>query len=410
MASTTQQNGHVEQYQCARDFRSDTLTAPTASMFEAMMNASRGDDVYGEDASTNALQDRVAKLTGKSAALFVSTGTLSNQLAIRTHLQQPPYSVLCDIRAHIHRYEAGGIAFHSQAQTHAIQPENGHHLVLEDDILPNLVEGEDVHEAPTRLVCLENTLSGMVFPQDEVLRISEVMKERGVILHCDGARIWEVCAKTGLSLQEFCAPYDSVSLCLSKGLGAPIGSILVGSKAFITKARWFRKLFGGGTRQCGSLAAAAEWCIDEVFPQLPRVHSLAARLADGFARLGARLLLPAETNMVFLDTTPLGYPLSDLSKAAAALSKPIKITQGGEAGGRLVVHWQTDPSAIDDLLELAGKLKTTDVQPDEISLKHAKGEMADAEVVKDSSRSGRLRQKQKPAYTQSSPYRASSST
>lgn len=143
----------------------------------------------------------------------------------------------------MHRYEAGGIAFHSQATTMAVIASNGRHITL-DDILPNLILEPDIHFCPTRLICLENTLQGMVFPQEEIIRISDFAKEKGIAMHCDGARMWEVQAKTGKSLKELCAPFETVSLCMSKGLGAPIGSLLVGPKAFIEKAKWFRKLLG----------------------------------------------------------------------------------------------------------------------------------------------------------------------
>lgn len=146
---------------------------------------------------------------------------------------QPPHSVLLDARAHIHMYEAGGTAFHSQAESLAVPPSNGHHLTLED-VNANLVRGEDIHAAPTRIVALENTLSGTIFPQDEIIRISDAMRKEGVIMHCDGARMWEVSAATGMSMEELCRPFDSVSLCLSKGLGAPIGSILLGPAPFIS--------------------------------------------------------------------------------------------------------------------------------------------------------------------------------
>ena len=148
---------------------------------------------------------------------------MSNQLALRTHLVQPPYTVLCDTRSHIHRYEAGGIAFHSGASTELVTPSNGHHLRWEEDVLPNLSLDDDIHFAPTRIVSLENTLNGTIFPQDEIVKISNEVRQRGLIMHLDGARIWNVAAETGLSIKERCDPFDTVSLCLSKGLGAPVG-------------------------------------------------------------------------------------------------------------------------------------------------------------------------------------------
>lgn len=180
-----------------------------------------------------------AALTGKEAALFVSSGTLSNQLAIRSWLIQPPYSILCDERCHIHRYEAGGTAFHSGASCQLVSPKNNHHLTWSQDISPNLIRGNNIHTAPTTLICLENTLNGLIFPQEEIKEIRKQLDRENneelngdgekknenekIRLHLDGARLWNVSAETGKSLKELCDPFDSVSLCLSKGLGAPIG-------------------------------------------------------------------------------------------------------------------------------------------------------------------------------------------
>lgn len=208
----------------SRDFRSDTITVPTPRMFRAMEDASRGDDVYEEDETTAHFQASIAKLAGKEDALFVVSGTMSNQLALRTHLKQPPHSVLLDDRAHVHRYEAGALATLSGATSYTLRPSNGRYLRWEEDIKPNLVlEDDNIHYAPTKIISLENTLYGTVFPQEEIKRISTHARELGIIMHLDGARIWNVAAATGLSIQELCEPFDSVSLCLSKGLGAPIG-------------------------------------------------------------------------------------------------------------------------------------------------------------------------------------------
>lgn len=191
---------------------------------EAMKLASRGDDVYQEDETTTSFQASINVLTGKEASLFVVSGTMSNQLALRSHLAQPPYSVLLDVRSHVNKYEAGGLAFHSGATSIALTPSNGRYLRWEEDVLPNLVEDDgDVHFAPTRVVSLENTLAGNIFPQEEIVKISKGCKERGIILHLDGARLWNVAAQTGMSMKELCEPFDTVSLCLSKGLGAPVG-------------------------------------------------------------------------------------------------------------------------------------------------------------------------------------------
>ncbi|KNZ58756.1 threonine aldolase [Puccinia sorghi] len=321
----------------ARDFRSDTMTAPTEEMFEFMKNASIGDDVYGEDVITNAFQEKISQLTGKEAAAFCkyaifddekqnnqnkSTGNpdlantttcqllidaINSLLSLNTPFACPAvqHSVLCDSRAHIHNYEAGGIAFHSQATTIPVKPKNDHTLTLED-VQESIVLCDDIHFAPTKLVCLENTIRGLVHPLDEMRRIRDFCHENGVITHCDGARIWEAAAKTGHSIAELCEPFDSVSLCLSKGLGAPIGSVLVGPHEFIKKVRWFRKMFGGGIRQCGSIVAAADYCVTYNFPRLAETHRLARHLADRLVELGVRIAFPVETNHVFIDPSPIG--------------------------------------------------------------------------------------------------------
>ncbi|KAN0063960.1 hypothetical protein ACQY0O_003566 [Thecaphora frezii] len=333
--------------QISRDFRSDTITVPTDEMLTAMAEASFGDDVYGEDEMTNEFQAEIAALSGKESALFVPSGTLSNQLGLRTHLLQPPYTVLCDTRSHIHRYEAGGLAFHSAASTELVTPSNGHHLRWEEDILPNLTLDDDIHFSPTRIISLENTLHGTIFPQEEIIKISTEARKLGLIMHLDGARIWNVAAETGLSIKELCDPFDSVSLCLSKGLGAPIGSILVGPSAFIKKARHFRKLFGAGVRQVGPLVAAARVAVQSTYPKLAATHDMAKYVARELEKLGVRLTAPVETNMVFMDTSSIGIPISELVSRAAALAEPIKL-----GGGRTVCHHQTDRAAVDDLLSL----------------------------------------------------------
>lgn len=345
-------NNVEKQQRLARDFRSDTLTAPTESMIRAMAEASRGDDVYGEDETTNSFQAEIAALTGKESAIFVPSGTLSNQLALRTHLHQPPHTVLCDTRAHIHRYEAGGIAFHCGASTEIVAPSNGHHLRWEEDIKPNLSLSDDIHFSPTRIIALENTCNGTIFPQDEIVKISAEARKLGLIMHLDGARIWNVAAETGLSLKELCDPFDTVSLCLSKGLGAPIGSILVGPAQFIKKVRHFRKLYGAGVRQVGPLVAAARVAVLENYPKLQGTHQLARYAGRELEKLGVRLTAPVETNMIFMDTSSIDIPLSELVSRAAALPNPVKL-----GGGRMVVHYQIEKQAVDDVLELIKTMK-----------------------------------------------------
>ncbi|KAH0590412.1 hypothetical protein H2248_000567 [Termitomyces sp. 'cryptogamus'] len=292
----------------------------------------------------------MAQLTGKEAGLFMPSGTASNQIALRTHLKQPPYSVLCDHRAHIHKYEAGGSAFHSGAAVLPIIPSNGHHLTLAD-VEPNAVLGSDVHFAPTQVISLENTLNGTIFPQEDIIAISEWAHSHGLKMHLDGARIWHVAVETQTSLKELLAPFDTVSLCFSKGLGAPIGSCLVGPREIINKARWFRKLFGGGMRQTGMLAASAAYALTHNFSQLERVHLLTKKLEAGLEAIGVEITSRAETCMVFYDPSPIGLDYNKIAERASKLSNPLFL-----GGSRLVVHIQTSEAAVDDFLALMSEL------------------------------------------------------
>ncbi|KAL5534661.1 hypothetical protein ACEPAG_1125 [Sanghuangporus baumii] len=314
-------------------------------MQEYAFKASLGDDVYHDPAS-RALEEAVARLTGKEAGLFMPSGTMSNQIGLRTHLKQPPYSLLCDQRAHIHKYESGGAAFHSAAQVIPVLPANHHHLTLED-VKANAILDRNIHFATTELIALENTLNGTIIPQSEVLSIAEFAHSHGIAMHLDGARLWHVAVETGTPLSELCAPFDSVSLCFSKGLGAPVGSCLVGTAAFIQRARHFRKLFGGGMRQTGALTAAAAYAVTHHVPLLPRVHELSKTLERGLEEAGCEILSRAETCMIFFDPSPIGVDYSELDARAAALPEPIRIS-----GSRLVVHIQTSPAAVADLISL----------------------------------------------------------
>ncbi|KAI9572666.1 pyridoxal phosphate-dependent transferase [Boletus coccyginus] len=334
----------------SRTFHCEFLVLLCPQMNEYALRASLGDDVYFDE-STAALEAHIAKIIGKEAGLFLPSGTMSNQVALRTHLQQPPHSVITDARSHIHGSEAGGVAFHSQANSVPIFPENGHHLTWED-IEPYIVSGTDVHVAPTRVIALENTLNGTIIPQNEVCEIAKRAHGQNIIMHLDGARIWHVAVETGLPLREICDPFDSVSVCFSKGLGAPIGSCLVGPKAFITKARWFRKLFGGGMRQTGYLVGCAAYALTHNFPQLPRTHALAKRMQRGLEDIGVGILSPAETCMLFYDPSTIGVEYWEVVERAAALEKPIKIN-----GSRIIMHIQASPKAVEDFLDLMKSLK-----------------------------------------------------
>ncbi|KAF2756785.1 l-allo-threonine aldolase [Pseudovirgaria hyperparasitica] len=332
----------------ARDFRSDTITTPTASMLSAITHTTLLDDCYVEDPTTNELEALCARLTAHESALFVLSGTMGNQVALRTHLGAPPHAVLLDARSHIMVHEAGGLASLSGALAQTVLPANSHHLTL-PDITRHAVLTDDIHSCPTRIICLENTLHGTVMPLAEVQRITAWAHAHGILVHLDGARLWEAVASGAGTLAEYASAVDSVSLCFSKGLGAPIGSMLVGNKAFIKRARWIRKCFGGGTRMSGVLTAAARSAIEDTFlgGRLEGSHRNARRVAEVWRGLGGKLVYPVETNMVWLDLEAHGIAVERFVEAAGRRGLVVM-------GGRLVVHYQICEDA---LVQLEGVLR-----------------------------------------------------
>lgn len=302
------------------EFRSDTFTTPTPSMVQSLANTTLGDAVYNEDSTTIQLESKVAAIAGKPAGLYCVSGTLSNQIAVRSNLFQPPYGLICDHRSHIVVHEAGGLPTLSQVLPQTIIPKNGDYLTLENDILPNFVPDDgEIHSAPTKLICLENTLHGIIMPIEEIAKISEFCRKNDVRFHLDGARLWNASAETGISMKDYCKYFDSVSLCLSKTLGAPIGSVLVGDEKFIAKANHFKKQNGGGIRQSGLLASMAITAIDENFPKLKKTHEMAKELAQLCRDNGISLAHPVDTNFVFIDMAKskmsLEYLVEALKKA-----------------------------------------------------------------------------------------------
>jgi threonine aldolase len=282
------------------DLRSDTVTRPTPAMRAAMQAAEVGDDVFHDDPTVNRLEARVADLLGKEAALFVPSGTMSNQIAVKVHTQ-PGDELLCDVNCHIYNYEAGGPAILSGVSCHTLHGEDGILDVtqLEDHIRPN-----DDHQVRTRLVCLENTHNrggGRVYPIEKIQAIHAWTRKHGLILHLDGARLWNAVVATGVSAKQWGELFDTVSVCFSKGLGAPVGSALAGPRECITRARRVRKLFGGGMRQAGVLAAAALYALDHHVERLADDHRNAQTIARAIADTPGLLLVPAEveTNLIW---------------------------------------------------------------------------------------------------------------
>ncbi|KOS44523.1 hypothetical protein ACN38_g4550 [Penicillium nordicum] len=328
------------------DLRSDTMTKPTPSMLEAICQTTLLDDVFEEDPVTNELQRYVAEITKHEDSLLVLSGTMGNQVAIRSHLAQPPHSVLCDHRSHIICYEAGGVSAWTGATVSPVIPKNGVHLTLED-VKKHAVLGDNIHYCPTKLISLENTLDGMIMPLAEAKRIVEWAHANDIKVHLDGARLWEAVVSGAGSLPEYTSLVDSVSLCFSKGLGAPIGSIIVGSREFIKKARWFRKSIGGGARQTGVIAAAARVALTETFGTDPKgqtgklaaTHKKAKHVADLWTSRGGKLEYPLHTNMVWLDLEASGVGPNDLAEIGQ--QKGLRLM-----GGRVVVHYQVSDEAL----------------------------------------------------------------
>ncbi|KAK2764549.1 hypothetical protein FQN54_009244 [Arachnomyces sp. PD_36] len=334
---------------CTNNPIGDVVTKPTSSMLQAIAENTLLDDVFMEDTTTNSLQEYVAKITNHEAGLLVMSGTMGNGLALRTHLMQPPHSVLCDSRADIINFESGGVPAFTGAHLCGVVPQNGVHLTLED-IKKHAVISDDVHSCPTKVVCLENTLGGMIMPLDETRRISEWTHANDIKLHLDGARLWEAVVSGAGSLPEFASLFDSVSLCFSKGLGAPIGSIIVGPNEFIKKARWFRKMIGGGTRQSGIIAAPARVAVEETFGtgpngeggKLAATHARAKKVAEMWISKGGKLAREVQTNMVWLDLDAAGLP--DDAMEGIAKSNGLNIL-----GNRVVIHYQISDEAIERL-------------------------------------------------------------
>jgi len=261
------------------DLRSDTVTKPTPEMREAMMRAEVGDDVFGEDPTVNELQAVVAQMFDKEDALFVTSGTMGNQLAVKTHTQ-PGNELICEADAHIFKYEAGGAGMLSGAHMHIVHGVNG--ILSAEQVQRAINRRDDIHCAPTALIALENThnrAGGTIFPMSEIQNIRKVALENHIPMHLDGARLMNACVATNIKPVEYGKYFDSISLCFSKGLGAPVGSVLVGTKAFIAKARYYRKMFGGGMRQAGFLAAAALFALRNNINRLKEDHQKAEKLA-----------------------------------------------------------------------------------------------------------------------------------
>jgi len=284
------------------DLRSDTVTVPTSSMRTFMIRANVGDDVFGEDPTVNDLQNMIAEMLDMEAALFVPSGTQANQISINSHTD-PGDEVICDYNSHIFNYESGAAGMLSGVQLHPIMGEKGHPTA--EQILSVIRPGDD-HYPQTKLICLENThnkAGGTIFPLEEIEKIHRLAKKHHLKLHMDGARLWNAAIETGKSLKEYAINVDSVSLCFSKGLGAPVGSVVAGSKDFIKRAHYYRKAYGGGMRQVGILAAGCLFAVENHFERLSEDHRNARNLAEGLTNVKSFKvdLDSVQTNIVIVD-------------------------------------------------------------------------------------------------------------
>jgi len=326
------------------DLRSDTVTQPTDAMREAMVRAPVGDDVYGEDPTVNALQERLAADLGFAAGLFVPTGTQSNLLALMSHCERgDEYIVGAD--AHTYKFEGGGAAVLGSIQPQPIAQDADGTLPL--DKVEASIKPDDPHFARTRLLALENTWHGRALPFGYMAQARDLATRRGLGFHLDGARLYNAAIAYGCAPRDVAAGFDSVSVCLSKGLGAPVGSVLLGNDALIAKARRWRKVAGGGWRQAGMLAAAAMHALDHHVERLADDHARAARLADGLRDIEGLQLKGCHTNMVFVDVPAIR--LRDL--AAHMASNGIRLSIGYLPSIRLVTHLDIDDAAVERTID-----------------------------------------------------------
>ena len=340
------------------DLRSDTITQPTPAMREAMARAEVGDDVFGDDPTVARLEARTAETLGKEAALFTVSGTMANQLALRAHTE-PGDEILVDANAHIYYYESGAPAALAGVMCRCLPGVRG---VFTAADVAAVLRPADQHFAPTKLVCVENTHNrggGSIWPIERIREVAEVSRARGLRLHLDGARLWNASVATGIPECDYAAHFDSVSVCFSKGLGAPIGSALCGTREFIHRARRFRKMYGGGMRQAGILAAGALHALEHHRARLAEDHANARALAEGLSRLPGLELDPAsvQTNIVLVRVTKL--PAATLVGALDQAGVRVLATGPDAIRGvtNLMVSSEQIPTALEVFDRTLGKLR-----------------------------------------------------
>lgn len=335
------------------DYRSDTVTKPTAEMKEAMFRAPVGDDVFGEDPSVNQLEAMAAEIFGMEAALFCPSGTMTNQIAIKCHTQ-PGDEVICDVTSHIYQYEGGGIALNAGAQVKLVHGDRG--LITAEQVAAS-INADDVHKAATSLVSLENTANrggGSCYDLEEIRRIREVCNEHGLKLHLDGARLFNALVARNEPAKAYGEVFHSISICLSKSLGCPVGSLVLGTSDFIKKGQRIRKVFGGGMRQAGYLAAAGIYALQHHVTRLQDDHKHAQALASALAEKDfVDTILPVETNIVIFSVKGRFNPVSLVArmKEENILWYAISPTQV-----RIVTHLDITEAMIEKTIKIIGSI------------------------------------------------------
>jgi len=332
------------------DLRSDTFSIPCKAMRRAIAEAEVGDDVFGEDPTVNALERETAELLGKEEGLFVPSGTMGNGLGIRV-LTEPGDQIICGSRSHIYNYEGGQFSLNCALQLHRID-EDPRGIIPLEALEETLSVKEDIHRAPRTLLALENThnlLGGTVLPQDQVIEACSIAYEKGLYTYLDGARLWHASIASGKSMSDLAKPFDMVSVCFSKAMGAPVGSVLTGAGPMIEMARWYRKRMGGGMRQAGILAAACRFSIQHNLPRLGKTHEYASRLAQAFISTGRFNgdMNRVQTNIVFLQTDKNG------ADAAVKLLEGmgIRVLALDGSSVRLVTHLSLEQETLDKAIE-----------------------------------------------------------
>jgi threonine aldolase len=331
------------------DLRSDTVTKPTPEMLEFMFSAKVGDDVFGEDPSVNELQDYAADLFGMEAALFCSSGTQTNQIAIKLHTQ-PGDEVICDALSHVYLYEGGGIAFNSGASTRLIHSQRG---IFEAKQVIENINQENVHFPSSRLLCVENTVNkggGACWDWNELVKLKEVCQNNNLAFHLDGARLFNALVAKNQNAQQYGQLFDTISICLSKGLGAPVGSLLLGSNLQIHKAKRIRKVMGGGMRQAGFLAAAGLFALKNNMDRLSLDHQKASQIESVLVSLNwVKKILPVETNILIFEV----QENFEITKFLNYLEKHhIKAVSMGKNLVRFVFHLNQSQEQINHLCKI----------------------------------------------------------